>query len=58
MKCLEDRKASMGVWEYGTCTLILIKLIKNIKMRAASTGYGIVFFIPILPYSHTPILVL
>jgi hypothetical protein len=51
----------MEVWEYGsmgvgTRTLKLFNLIKNIKMRAVSSGFGNVFFIPILPYSHTPIL--
>jgi hypothetical protein len=52
---------SMGVWEYGsmgvgTRTLKVFNLIKYIKMRAVSSGFGNGFFIPILPYSHTPIL--
>ena len=47
----------MGVWEYGsTCTLKLIKSIKNNKMWVGNSGYGIEFFTPIPPYSHTPIL--
>jgi hypothetical protein len=48
----------MGVWEYGSGTppLKLFNLIININMRAVSSDFGNVFFIPIHPYSHTPIL--
>jgi hypothetical protein len=45
---------SMGVWECGTLTLKLI--YKKYKMRVVCSGFGNDFFIPTLPYSHTPIL--
>jgi len=52
----------MGVWEYGSMGVRnfdtkLIRLIKNIIMRVVCSGFGSEFFISILPYSHTPILV-
>jgi hypothetical protein len=49
---------SMGVWELETLALKLISLIKNIKMRVVSSRFENDLFIPILPYSHTPILFL
>jgi len=53
---------SMGVWEYGSmgvweCGTLTLKLIyKKYKMRVVCSGFGNDFFIPTLPYSHTPIL--